>query len=90
MRDTFLLTASPQTTQANVNTRFLPDRSATGQASGNRTVATSGLQSSGGTRASGILLFSNSSHTPVSVSAGFNSLQRDNRNRCANGARNAA
>ncbi len=71
VHDTFLLTASPQTARANVNTRFMPDRTVTAQASEQRTVATSGLQSSGGTRASGILLFSNSSHTPVSISSGF-------------------
>src|SRR5579885_3083165 len=71
VHDTFLLTASPQATREDVNARVIPDRSATGTASGNRTVPTSGLQENGGTRASGTLLFDNSSHTPVRVSAGF-------------------
>lgn len=71
VHDTFLLTASPQATGEDVNARVIPDRSATGTARGNRTVATSGLQENGGTRASGTLLFDNSSHTSVRVSAGF-------------------
>jgi serine/threonine protein kinase len=69
-RDTFLLTASPSATKPDVGARVLPDRSATSSASQSRTVATSGLQSSGGTRATGFLLFDNSSHTPIGVSAG--------------------
>ena len=69
--DTFLLTASPQATQEEVNARIIPDRNASGTASGSQTVSTSGLRSEGGERASGFLLFDNSSHTPVSVSRGF-------------------
>lgn len=71
VRDTFLLTASPQITQPDANTRVMPDRSATGKASEQRTVATSGLKSSGGSRASGILHFDNSSHEAVRISSGF-------------------
>jgi serine/threonine protein kinase len=71
VRDTFLLTASPQARQEEVNAHIIPDRSATASVNANRTVATSGLQASGGTRGSGTLYFDNSGHTPVSISAGF-------------------
>jgi|GEM_PF-610490 len=71
VRDTFLLTASPQATQEEVSAHIIPDRSATNSASGSRTVATSGKQTSGGTRARGSLLFENSGPTQVSISANF-------------------
>ena len=71
VRDTFLLTASPQATQEEVSAHIIPDRSATNSASGSRTVATSGQQESGGTRARGSLLFENSGLTQVSISANF-------------------
>lgn len=71
VRDTFLFTASPQAQSEEVNTRVIPDHSANGTASGSQTVATSGLQNKGGAYASGTLLFDNSGHTPVRVSAGF-------------------
>jgi serine/threonine protein kinase len=71
VRDTFLLTASPQASGEDMSARVIPDRKATGIATGKRTVATSGLQENIGTRASGTLLFDNSGHTSVRVSAGF-------------------
>lgn len=71
VRDTFLLTASPQARQEEVSAHIIPDRSATASVNANRTVATSGLQASGGTRGSGTLYFDNSGRTPVSISAGF-------------------
>jgi serine/threonine protein kinase len=71
VHDTFLLTASLQASGEDSNARVIPDRRATGRASDNRTVATSGLQENGGTRASGALLFDNSSHSAVRFSTGF-------------------
>lgn len=71
VHDTFLFTASPQTPREDVNTRVIPDRNTDGTARESQTVATSGLQNRGGTRASGVLLFDNSSHMSVRVSAGF-------------------
>lgn len=71
VHDTFLLTASPQTTQPDAGTRVMPDRSATSNASAKRTVDTSGLKNTDGTRASGILHFENISRQPVNVSSGF-------------------
>src|SRR5579883_298938 len=71
VHDTFLLTASPQVTQADVTTRLLPDRRASGQASDKRTVATSGLRSSGGTQATGLLDFTNPDFPPITISKGF-------------------
>ena len=71
VRDTFLLTASPSATATDPNARVIPDHSASGSANGSSTVATSGLQNNGGGQARGTLLFDNSSHTPVSISAGF-------------------
>jgi serine/threonine protein kinase len=67
----FLLTASPQVTQTNVEKRIIPDISVQGKASENRTVATSGLQTTPGVQASGFLFFDNSSSTPISISSGF-------------------
>lgn len=78
VRDTFLLTASPQTTQPNASTRVMPDRNASGNSSDKRTVTTSGLQSSGGRRASGILHFENGGLKAVNISAGFTFVSSDN------------
>lgn len=71
LHDTFLLTASPQTTQPSASTRVMPDRDANGSASGKRSVTTSGLHNSGGGRANGTLHFANSSFRQVTVSGGF-------------------
>jgi serine/threonine protein kinase len=71
IQDTFLLTASPQTTQVNVSQRVMPDRSITTTTKGSSTIATSGQQTSDGTRASGTLLFVNSGPTPVNITDGF-------------------
>ncbi|MEO7020388.1 MAG: serine/threonine-protein kinase [Ktedonobacteraceae bacterium] len=70
LKDTFLLTASPQTMRASLATRVLPDRSATGTVSARQSVATSGLHSTPGTQASGVLLFTNKSAAPVNVANG--------------------
>ncbi len=67
IKDTFLLTASPQTMRASLATRVLPDRSATGTVSASQSVATSGTHSTPGTQASGVLLFTNKSAAPVNV-----------------------
>jgi serine/threonine protein kinase len=71
LHDTFLLTASPQITQANASTRVMPDRAASSSSNAIRTVATSGLKSNGGSRASGILHFDNSGPRQITVSNGF-------------------
>jgi hypothetical protein len=71
VHDTFLLTASPQTTQANASTRVMPDRVMSSSKSDARTIATSGQQNNDGTRASGTLHFDNSGSHRVAVSAGF-------------------
>lgn len=70
VEDNFLITASPTTQQADVNTRVMPARSVSSKASGNRTVATSGLQNSPGEQAHGRLNFSNSALTNVLFSSG--------------------
>lgn len=77
VHDTFLLTASPHASKEDTHARVIPDRKASGTASGKQTIATSGLQESAGTRASGILLFDNSGHTSVRVSAGFSFTASD-------------
>ena len=71
VHDTFLLTASPQTTQPNASTRIMPDRDVSSNASGKHTVATSGLQTSGGAHASGTLHFVNSGPRQATISNGF-------------------
>lgn len=78
VHDTFLLTASLQTTQADASRRVMPDRQASGSASAKRTVTTSGLRKSGGARANGILHFDNSSPHPVTVSGGFTFIASNN------------
>lgn len=70
LNDTFLLTASPQTPQANLATHVVPDRSLASTVSASQSVATSGQQTTPATQASGILHFSNSSLLPVSVPGG--------------------
>ncbi|HVU70679.1 MAG TPA: protein kinase, partial [Ktedonobacteraceae bacterium] len=78
VHDTFLLTASPQTTQADASSRVMPDREIKGNASDKRTVSTSGLRSSGGARATGTLHFENSSLHRVSISGGFTFITSNN------------
>src|SRR6185437_7271654 len=78
VHDTFLLTASPQVTQPNASTRVMPDRNAQSSANGKRTVATSGLHNSGGTRANGTLHFDNSGFRQVTVSGGFTFISNNN------------
>ena len=78
VHDTFLLTASPQTAQPNASTRVMPDRDASSSANSIRTVATSGLKSSGGARASGMLHFDNSGSRQASVSSGFTFITNNN------------
>jgi serine/threonine protein kinase len=78
VHDTFLLTASPQTAQADASTRVMPDREVKGDASDRRTVSTSGLHSSGGARATGTLHFDNSSPHQVSISGGFTFIASNN------------
>lgn len=68
--DTFLFTASPQTTRADLTTRVLPDRSISATVSGSRSIATTGTRSIPGTQASGTLFFSNSAPAPVNVAGG--------------------
>jgi len=77
VHDTFLLTASPQASKEDTHARVIPDRKATGTATGNHIIATSGLQQSSGTRASGTLLFDNSGRTAVRVSVGFSFTASD-------------
>ncbi len=78
VHDTFLLTASPQTTRADASTRVMPDREVMSSANDKRTVATSGLRSSGGARATGTLHFDNSSPHQVSISGGFTFIASNN------------
>ncbi|HEX7736595.1 MAG TPA: protein kinase [Ktedonobacteraceae bacterium] len=78
VHDTFLLTASPQTRQADASTRVMPDRRASGSARGQHTVNTSGLKNSSGARARGTLHFDNSGHQPVPVSGGFTFIASNN------------
>ncbi len=78
VHDTFLLKASPQTPQADAGTQVMPDRNASGSASGQRTVSTSGLQSSDGGRARGTLHFDNSGHKQVTISSGFTFITNNN------------
>ncbi len=68
--DTFLFTASPETTQPDLATRVLPDRSISATVSGSRSVATTGTHSIPGTQASGTLFFSNSAPVLVNVASG--------------------
>lgn len=69
--DTYLLTASPSVTQADIANRVIPARAALGSASDSRVVSTSGMRSIDGSQATGFLFFDNSSHAPAFVAAGF-------------------
>ncbi len=71
LRDTFLLTASPQVRQPNLETRVIPDRTISSTAMDSRTVATTGSNSIPGAQAGGSVRFDNSSQSTVSVPAGI-------------------
>jgi len=71
LRDTFLLTASPQVRQPNLETRVIPDRTISSTAMDSRTVATTGSKSTPGAQAGGSVRFDNSSQSTFSVPAGI-------------------
>jgi serine/threonine protein kinase len=70
LQDTYLLTASPQISQSNIETRVIPDRSVFGAATASRATKTSGIKSIPGTQASGSVHFDNSSQSRFSVPKG--------------------
>lgn len=69
VQDTFVLTASPQITQPDVNARVMPDRSIVSTSSANLTVPTTGLQNIPGARATGSLTFTNNDNQSQRISA---------------------
>ena len=71
LKDTYLLTASPQLTQPNLATRIIPDRPVYSTVTSSRTTPASGIKSIPGTQASGSILFDNSSHSTFSVPEGI-------------------
>ena len=70
LQDTYVLTASPQVTRADLATRIIPDRVIHGAASGSRSTAATGTQAVAGAQAGGSLYFDNSSQSPFSVPEG--------------------
>ncbi len=70
-QNTFLLTASPQTTRPDVSTRVMPDRIITSEDIGSQTVTTSGVQSTPGTQATGTIVFDNSGSHSASFSRNY-------------------
>lgn len=62
LQNSYLLTASPQTNQADVSTRALSDRVLSSTASGSKSTASSGIQATAGQTATGTLFFDNHSH----------------------------
>jgi len=70
LHDTYLLTASPQTKNADVTTRIIPDRLMQGMASGSRNTQATGITTIPGVQARGALLLVNSSKLPISVPTG--------------------
>ncbi len=71
LQDTYLLTASPQVAQPDLDTRVIPDRTLTATATDSRTVASTGTRSVPGTPASGILLFDNRSPSTFTIPLGM-------------------
>lgn len=71
LQDTYLLTASPQVTQPDLDTRVIPDRTLTATAADSRTIASTGTRSIPGTPASGTLLFDNRSPSTFTVPQGM-------------------
>lgn len=70
VQDTYLLMASPQVAQPDLATRAIPDRLLTANASGSRSVSTSGVLTIAGKPANGTLFFDNSSHQSFSLQSG--------------------
>ncbi|GAC1313258.1 MAG: hypothetical protein NVSMB27_49280 [Ktedonobacteraceae bacterium] len=70
LHDTYLLTASPQTKNADASTRIIPDRLMQGMASGSRNTQATGITTIPGVQARGALLLVNSSKSPISVPSG--------------------
>ncbi len=70
LQNTFLLTASPQTTRANLNSHTIPDRVLTVAQSSTTTVMTTGVQSTPGVQAEGNLIIANSSNDPMVIVKG--------------------
>jgi serine/threonine protein kinase len=65
LQNTFLLTASAQTTKANLKDHTIPDRILTVAQSSTTSVATTGVQSTPGVQAEGNLIVTNSSNDPI-------------------------
>lgn len=70
LKDTFLLTASPQAQNPDMTTRIIPDRQLPATATASRTTQTTGITSYAGVQATGSVLLVNSSRTSVNVSMG--------------------
>jgi serine/threonine protein kinase len=70
VQDTFLLVASPQTQQPDVDKRLIPDRNVTSNASASSAVPATGQQSTPGTKATGTLFFQNNGQKEAHFSSG--------------------
>jgi hypothetical protein len=70
LQNTYLLTASPQVSAPDVDTRVIPARSLNATAMGDRSTQTSGTKLISGTRARGSILFQNEGNVSVFVPAG--------------------
>lgn len=71
LKDSYLLTASPEIAQPDVTTRVIPDRLLSTTLTAARRVGASGTQTIPGTRATGQLFFDNSSRQAVQVQSGM-------------------
>ncbi len=69
LQDTYLLTASPQIQQADIDTRMIPARTLRATRSAAQTTQTTGTRSGKGTTAQGLLLFDNHGLVGVFVPA---------------------
>ena len=70
IQNTFLLTASPQVKTPDLDAHTIPDRVIKNTASDKATIPTTGVQTTPGARASGVLELSNASDTTVTIQRG--------------------
>ena len=71
IQNTYLLTASPQVTKPALAKRFIPDHTVSQTLLGTHGGQATGSVTIGGSRASGTILFVNTQHQPVTVTAGM-------------------
>jgi len=71
LQNTYLITASPQVVAPLLAKRFIPDHKVSQTLSGTRAGQATGSKTTGGSQATGTILFVNTERQPVTVSAGM-------------------